>query len=209
LPYPPPAWRGTQGEAAVSPPAWRGTEGEAVVCPPAWRGTEGEAAVSPPAWRGTQGEAVVCPPAWRGTQEEAVVCPPAWRGTQGEAVVNPKDTIKGVADREKVRFAREQRKDPTRAERVLWEALRRKQFGVRFRRQHPIGHFVLDFYCAKARLAVEVDGPLHDEQEEYDRWRDEQLVKWGIEVLRVCDARVHKDLSGVLSEIEEALAQRL
>ena len=123
--------------------------------------------------------------------------------------MKPKDTIKGVADRAKVRFAREQRKDPTRAERVLWEALRRKQLGVGFRRQHPIGHFVLDFYCAKARLAVEVDGPVHDEQEEYDRWRDEELVKWGIEVLRVRDARVHRDLSGILGEIGEAVEERL
>jgi 5-methyltetrahydrofolate--homocysteine methyltransferase len=120
-----------------------------------------------------------------------------------------KHTVEGVADRAKVKFAREQRREPTRAEQLLWEAVRRKQLGVRMRRQHPLEDFVLDFYCAEARLAIEVDGPVHDGQEGYDRWRDEQLAHWGIEVLRVPEERVRRDLPVVLAEIREALTRRL
>lgn len=124
--------------------------------------------------------------------------------------MKPDDTVKGVAQREKIKFARDQRKDPTRAERALWKALRRKQLGPRIRRQHPIGNFVLDFYCARARLAVEIDGPLHDDRQQYDEWRDERLTeKWGIDVIRVPDKRVHMDLQGVVDEIREAVEERL
>lgn len=123
--------------------------------------------------------------------------------------MRPRHTVEGVANRATVEFAREQRREPTRAERRLWEAVRRKQLGVRIRRQHPIENFVLDFYCAEARIAIEVDGPVHDEQQDYDRWRDEQLACWGIEVLRVDEERVRHDLPAVLQEIREALAERL
>jgi len=111
-----------------------------------------------------------------------------------------------VADAGKVAFAREQRKKPTASEAVLWQALRGAQLGARFRRQHPIGDFVLDFYCAEACLAVEIDGPVHDGRPGYDEWRDEQLVGWGIRVLRVPDDEVRADLPGVLTRIREHLA---
>ena len=104
--------------------------------------------------------------------------------------MKPEHTVKGVADRAKVEFARAQRKTPTRAEQMLWQAVRRKQLGVRIRRQHPIDRFVLDFYCAEARLAIEIDGPAHEAQKDYDDWRDQQLARWGIEVLRVPEERV-------------------
>ncbi len=121
----------------------------------------------------------------------------------------PKHTVEGVAHRGKIEFAREQRKEPTRAEEMLWEAVRRKQLGVRIRRQHPIGDFVLDFYCAEARLAIEVDGPVHEEQQGYDQWRDEQLAAWGIAVLRVPEQRVREELADLLDEIAEELKRRL
>ncbi len=113
----------------------------------------------------------------------------------------------GVADRDKVAFAREQRREPTRAEDLLWHALRRRQLGMRFRRQHPIDDFVLDLYCGEAQLAVEVDGPVHAEQEGYDHYRDECLQSRGIRVLRVPEARVREDLPGVLRAIREALEE--
>ncbi len=121
----------------------------------------------------------------------------------------PKHTVEGVAHRSKIEFAREQRKEPTRAEKMLWEALRRKQLGVRIRRQHPIEDFVLDFYCAEARLAIEVDGPVHEEQQGYDRWRDRQLATWGIDVLRVPELRVRKELDAVVREMADELKERL
>ena len=118
-----------------------------------------------------------------------------------------KHTVEGVADKHKVEFAREQRRESTRAEKILWQAVRRKQLGVRIRRQHPIGSVVLDFYCAEARLAVEVDGPCHEEQIGYDRRRDEQLAEWGIVTLRIPEQRIREDLPSVLLEIRSALAE--
>jgi len=79
------------------------------------------------------------------------------------------------------------RKEMSLPEAVLWRALRRdQQQGLRFRRQHPVGSFVLDFYCASARLAIEVDGAAHDfvERAIRDEGRDAWLAERGIRVLR-------------------------
>ena len=114
-------------------------------------------------------------------------------------------TVEGVADRERVQFARELRKEPTRGERLLWQELRRGELGVRFRRQHPIDRFVLDFYCAEARLAVEVDGASHGGREEHDRWRAGMLAGPGIRVLRFTEGQVCGDLSDVIETIRKAL----
>ena len=74
--------------------------------------------------------------------------------------------------------ARLMRTNLTPAENILWQRLRRKQVGdLRFRRQHPIGRFIVDFYCAEARLVIEVDGEIHDEpgHTEYDEERQRFL----------------------------------
>jgi very-short-patch-repair endonuclease len=94
---------------------------------------------------------------------------------------------------------------------VLWEHLRDGRLdGLRFRRQHPIGPYVLDFYCAAARLAVEVDGAIHDyaEQISRDARRDEWLMGQGIGVLRLMAVDVLDDdrLEGALRMIAEAAA---
>lgn len=112
-------------------------------------------------------------------------------------------TVEGVADKGKLAFAREQRKEPTRGEEILWQALRGKKLGVRFRRQHPLEDFVLDFYSPQARLAVEVDGASHREGAEYDQWRDGVLASWGIPTLRFSESDVQKRLRWVLSRIRE------
>lgn len=105
----------------------------------------------------------------------------------------------------KVEFAREQRREPTPGEALLWQALRQGRLGVRFRRQHPMREFVLDFYCAEARLAIEVDGSAHDKQAGYDQWRDEQLRAMGIREVRLPDTAVREDLAGSLRAIHAAL----
>ena len=110
---------------------------------------------------------------------------------------------------EQVKFAREQRHNPSKAECLLWQALRNTQLGVRFRRQHPCDRFVLDFYCVAARLAVEVDGPLHDKQAQYDRWRDEQLARQGIHVMRFQIETIGANVLLVVDEIKEVLKKRL
>jgi len=116
-------------------------------------------------------------------------------------------TVEGVADRKRVRFARQLRKEPTTGEALLWERLRRVGLGVRFRRQHPIDGFILDFHCAEARLAVEVDGASHQGREEHDGWRDSALRASGIHVLRFSEGRVRDDLDGVLRAIRSALSE--
>jgi very-short-patch-repair endonuclease len=110
-----------------------------------------------------------------------------------------------AADKAKVRFARDQRKQLTAGERALWQALRAGKSGARFRRQHPVGQFVLDFYCDAARLAIEVDGPTHEETVRYDQRRDELLANEGIRVLRIPSDRIHCDLVGVLREIHQSV----
>jgi len=100
--------------------------------------------------------------------------------------------------------ARELRADMTPAERRLWTALRDRQLaGLKFRRQHAIGTFILDFYCASCRLNVEVDGDIHDvpEQAEHDAVRDEYLRSCGYRVLRVTNDQVFDELPGVLRRI--------
>ena len=124
---------------------------------------------------------------------------------EDESRVGRQPTVRSVADQGKVDFAREQRTQPTPAEALLWDALRGKKLGVKFRRQHPIGDFVLDFYCAGARLAIEVDGASHADRKEYDQWRDDVLTSRGIRVMRFDERYVRNDAGEVLRQIREAL----
>ena len=102
--------------------------------------------------------------------------------------------------------ARRMRREPTKAEAALWRALRgRRLAGLKFRRQHPVGRFILDFYCAEHKLVVEVDGKVHKQQKEYDEERTAQLEAFGYRVLRFSNDRVLGELSVVLEEILAAL----
>ncbi len=67
--------------------------------------------------------------------------------------------------------ARTFRKNPTKSEHRLWQALRKNPYSYKFRRQHPIGHFIVDVYYPAARLVIEVDGTIHDTRQEYDQER--------------------------------------
>ena len=112
-----------------------------------------------------------------------------------------------AANGAKVQFAREQRSAPTVAEGLLWEQLRASKLGYKFRRQHPFDLFVLDFYCDVARLVVEVDGPLHEGREDYDCWRDQELQRRGLWVLRFRSEQVEADPLLVAEEIREAVVR--
>jgi very-short-patch-repair endonuclease len=94
----------------------------------------------------------------------------------------------------------------TEPERLLWAMLRGSQLKLRFRRQHPIGSYVLDFYCASARLCVEVDGPVHAEpdQRAHDAQRDRWLEAQGVRVLRVPAADVSARPAAVIAAIVQA-----
>jgi very-short-patch-repair endonuclease len=102
--------------------------------------------------------------------------------------------------------ARGLRRTATPAERVLWEALRAKRLeGLKFRRQHPVGRFVLDFYCPAHRLAVEVDGDVHDEQRDRDAARTAEIEAFGCRVLRFRNDEVLNDLASVLARIRSVV----
>lgn len=90
----------------------------------------------------------------------------------------------------------------TDAERKLWGNIRNDQLGVRFYRQKPIERFIVDFYCASARLVIEVDGSQHmNEQLEYDRERDAILRGLGLTVLRFDNRSVLTNIDGVMERI--------
>jgi very-short-patch-repair endonuclease len=102
-------------------------------------------------------------------------------------------------------YARRLRKHMSRAEVVLWQAVRGKRLnGHKIRRQHPFGPYVLDFFCSAAALAIEVDGPVHgrDLQSATDFSRDQYLIKRGVRTLRVSTNEVLGDLDGVLAKIK-------
>jgi very-short-patch-repair endonuclease len=107
--------------------------------------------------------------------------------------------------------ARLLRKTMTRAEKHLWKYLRRNQLnGLRFRRQHPVKFFILDFYCHDAKLAVEVDGVGHREkaQQEYDQKRDSEINEMGIKVIRFTNEEVFNNIDSVLNQIMDCAKQQ-
>jgi very-short-patch-repair endonuclease len=83
---------------------------------------------------------------------------------------------------------------------LFWQAVRRDRLGVRIRRQHPVGPYILDFYCEPARLAIEIDGQVHDHPAKaaHDRRRTAWLGAQGIAVLRIPAKTILDDLNGVL-----------
>ena len=104
------------------------------------------------------------------------------------------------------RVARRLRKNPPEAERCLWRHLRYKQIdGFRFRRQVPIGRYVVDFACLSARLIVEVDGGQHAESHEADESRSAWLEALGFRVLRFWNNDVLTQTESVLASIRAAL----
>ncbi|WLT40533.1 endonuclease domain-containing protein (plasmid) [Synechocystis sp. B12] len=102
--------------------------------------------------------------------------------------------------------AKELRKNQTPSEQILWECLRdRRLGGAKFRRQHNIGSYIVDFYCHDARLVVEVDGPIHDRQQERDENRDRWLMQQGLQVVRFKNEEVQESLDQVLNRILDYL----
>jgi very-short-patch-repair endonuclease len=104
------------------------------------------------------------------------------------------------------RFARRLRRQQTEAERKLWARLRARQVnGSKFRRQHPIDHYIADFCCPDRRLIVELDGGQHAEQRDEDQKRTSFLELQGYSVLRFWDNEVLRNIEGVLERIAIAL----
>ena len=101
-----------------------------------------------------------------------------------------------------VQLARQLRREQTPAEQKLWSALRDRQLdGCKFKRQVPLGNFVVDFSCYEKRLIIELDGGHHSEQEVYDQIRTEYLESLGYKVIRFWNNEVIHNFDAVLSEI--------
>ena len=109
------------------------------------------------------------------------------------------------APKQTVERARDLRRKMTLPEVVLWQAVRARRLDdIRFRRQHPVGPYILDFYCEDARLAVEVDGSGHEhpDQARHDARRTEWLNLHGVAVYRIAARDVLSNLEGVLTSLK-------
>ncbi|MEZ5367515.1 MAG: endonuclease domain-containing protein [Bryobacterales bacterium] len=98
------------------------------------------------------------------------------------------------------------RREATPAERKLWARLKSKQLnGLQFRRQHPIGPFIVDFYCSALKLAIEIDGDSHggEEAQRCDEKRSAFIATKGIRIIRFWNSDIHERLDGVLADILE------
>ena len=104
-------------------------------------------------------------------------------------------------------YGRESRQDSTEAEKLLWAVLRnRKLNGLKFRRQHPLDKFIVDFFCNEKKLVVELGGGVHNEKinKEYDEARTAMLAGLNVIVLRFKNEEVINDVQGVLKKISDA-----
>ncbi len=106
--------------------------------------------------------------------------------------------------------ARENRKNPTVAEKKMWyKILRNKEFeSYKFIRQKPLNNFIVDFYCSELLLVVEIDGDSHVEQIEYDILRTKKLNSYGIEVVRYANLEVINNIEGVYDDLKRKMEKK-
>src|SRR3989344_5442961 len=102
-----------------------------------------------------------------------------------------------------IKKARILRRENTKAEKILWKELRGGKLGIKWRRQHPIDMFIVDFYMPKIKLVIELDGSVHNikENKEYDKDRTFYLKTKHIKVIRFWNSEVENDLENVLNKI--------
>lgn len=134
--------------------------------------------------------------------------PPPRRGRLGGG-----DTYTTKQEKKSIRnIAKQLRKSMTDAEKILWIYLQKKQFhNLKFRRQQPIGNYIVDFACLEKNIIIELDGGQHNETHniEYDRKRDELLKSYGFKVIRIWNNEIFENIDGVLEYLERAIAPHL
>ncbi|GAB4337591.1 MAG: hypothetical protein Kow0037_20580 [Calditrichia bacterium] len=109
-----------------------------------------------------------------------------------------------------VERARELRKEQTPAEELFWQLVRNRQFlGLKFRRQHQFGNYILDFYCHEQQLAIELDGPIHETQKEEDARRDAYLQSQGLTVIRIKNEELLNAIEDTLHHIASTIKSPL
>ncbi|MFA6475300.1 MAG: endonuclease domain-containing protein [Patescibacteria group bacterium] len=104
-------------------------------------------------------------------------------------------------------IAKSLRKNATEAERLLWQELRSRKLGYKFRRQHALHGYIVDFYCYAKMLVIEVDGSIHDAKIDHDRSKDDILKLNGFKVIRFTNEAVIYHLTEVTNTIQHYLAQ--
>jgi len=104
--------------------------------------------------------------------------------------------------------AKELRKNMTQAESLLWEKLKMNRLGKRVYRQHPIGKFIVDFYCHRALLVIELDGRIHDRKEisERDEGREYELKRYGLNIIRFRNEEVFNNIDIVIEKIKACIS---
>jgi len=101
-------------------------------------------------------------------------------------------------------LSRKLRKEGTLSEVLLWKQLKgRKIKGYKFTRQKPVSNYIVDFYCSRLRLAIEIDGSSHNYKVQKDEIRQEKIEKQDIKILRIYDSDVKNNLKGVITMIED------
>lgn len=102
------------------------------------------------------------------------------------------------------------RNNLTQPEQTLWAQLRGQQLGVKFRRQHGIGHYIVDFYCPQCHMVIEIDGDSHFTTDglDHDTQRDTYMLSLGLRVLRFTNAEVMNNLEGVYDTIKRAIDEK-
>lgn len=108
----------------------------------------------------------------------------------------------------KLQRAKELRREMTPAEKILWEELRANKLGVHFRRQQVIQGFIVDFYCHKTGLVIEVDGDIHDLQKEDDERREKVLREMRLMAVRFKNDDVMRNPSAVVEKIKAAVSEQ-
>jgi very-short-patch-repair endonuclease len=113
------------------------------------------------------------------------------------------------ARKELILFARKLRLNMTQAEKILWEHLRKKSFGYKFRNQHAIYRYIVDFYCHELRLIIEVDGSIHTLSENAlnDKDRDQILLSLGLQIIRFTNNEISENIEKVLEVLAKNISQ--
>ena len=107
---------------------------------------------------------------------------------------------------EQKEFARKLRREQTEAENKLWEIVRAKKLGVKFRRQQVIDSFIVDFYCPEKRLIIEIDGDIHKGKKEYDKIREKILKSRRLKIMRLKNSDVLNNITEVKNKIIEIIS---
>jgi shikimate kinase/very-short-patch-repair endonuclease len=136
--------------------------------------------------------------------------PPLHRGWRGGGEAGGEASMeRGLRGEARRQLCRELRQRQTPAEEFFWELVRDRRFdGLKFRRQYPLGGFIPDFYCPEYKLAVELDGSVHQHQAERDQARDEAINRYGIRVVHIKNADILERPEEVLEELRKGLTPR-